>query len=221
MAASVAQARLIESYYGFDELDTASPGRRLGGYVLDTLLTIVTLLIGWLIWFIIVAPRGQTPGKQLLGIYVMREDGSRAGGWYMWLREFVVKGLVFGLLISAITAGLAWVLAAQWCLWDRKRQCLWDKVTATYVARSPLGYRPLTANEMRHQGMQPRGLTLGPPPNEPAAPAAAAPAAAAPAASGEGSGTAERLRELKALHDDDVLTDEEYEERRARLVDEL
>ena len=219
MAAAVAQARLIESYYGLDELETASPGRRLGGYALDVLLTIVTLFIGWLIWFIIVAPRGQTPGKQLLGMYVMREDGSRAGGWYMWLREFVVKGLVFGVLIATITGGLAWVVAALWCLWDRERQCLWDKVTATYVARSPLGYRPATANELRFQGMEPRGVTRAP--ASTATPRPAAPPAAAPATPAEASDTAERLRELKALHDDGVLTDEEYEERRARLVDDL
>ena len=33
--------------------------------------------------------------------------------------------------------------------------------------------------------------------------------------------TADRLRDLKALHDDGVLTDEEHEQRRARLVEEL
>ena len=216
MAAAVAQPRLIESLYAPEELATASPGRRLGGYALDTLFLIITLFIGWLIWFIIVAPRGQTPGKQLLGMYVMREDGSRAGGGYMWLREFVVEGIVFGVLISGLTGGLGWALGALWCLWDRERQCLWDKVTATYVATSPLGYRPLTANELREQGMEPPGLTRGPP-----SAAAAAPPAAAPAPPDEGSGTAERLRELKELHDDGVLTDAEYEERRVRLVDDL
>ncbi len=213
MAAAAAQTRRIESYYGPDELETASPGRRLGGYALDTALAIVTLFIGWLIWFIVVAPRGQTPGKQLLGMYVMREDGSRAGGWYVWLREFVVEGLVFGVLVSGITGGLGWALGALWCLWDGERQCLWDKVTATYVAYSPQGFRPLTANEMREQGTEPPGLAVPPPSSAPAAPAAAPPT--------ESSDTAERLRELKALHDDGVLTDEEYEERRARLVGEL
>ena len=127
MAAAVGHARLIERYYGPAELETASPGRRLGGYALDVLFTVVTLYIGWLIWFVIVAPRGQTPGKQVLGMYVMREDGSRAGGWYTWLREFVVKGLVFGGLISTVTAGLGWLLSALWCLWDRERQCLWTR----------------------------------------------------------------------------------------------
>ena len=105
MAAAVAQPRLIESLYAPEELATASPGRRLDGYALDTLFLIITLFIGWLIWFIIVAPRGQTPSKQLLGMYVMREDGSRAGGGYMWLREFVVEGIVFGVLISGLTGG--------------------------------------------------------------------------------------------------------------------
>lgn len=216
MAAAVAQARLIESYY---ELETASPGRRLGGYALDVLLTIVTLFIGWLIWFIIVAPRGQTPGKQLLGMYVMREDGSRAGGWYMWLREFVVKGLVFGVLIATITGGLAWVVAALWCLWDRERQCLWDKVHRNLRRALAAG---LPAGDGERAALPGYGAAWG------HARAGVDRYAKAGGAAGRGSSHAGRGQrhgraagELKALHDDGVLTDEEYEERRARLVDDL
>ena len=61
-------------------------------------------------------------------MYIMREDGSRGGGGYTWLREFVVKGLLFG-VIAALTVYIAWVVSAAWCLWDSERQCLWDKVT--------------------------------------------------------------------------------------------
>jgi uncharacterized RDD family membrane protein YckC len=218
MAAAVARPRLIESFYAIEELETASPGRRLGGYALDTLFLIVTLGIGWLIWFIIVASRGQTPGKQLLGMYVMREDGSRAGGWYTVLREVVVEGLLFGVVVSIFFP--AWIVSAAWCMWDRDRQCLWDKVAATFVAHSPLGYRPLTAKEMRMQGVEPPGLMVAAPPTPPAPMPPAPPRPAAPAAP-EGASTAERLRELQALHDDGVITDEEYEQRHARLVEEL
>ena len=63
MVAQAQAPRLIESYYGADELETASPGRRLGGYLLEYVLAIVTLGIGWIVWFIVVAPRGQTPAK--------------------------------------------------------------------------------------------------------------------------------------------------------------
>ena len=63
MVAQAQAPRLIESYYGADELETASPGRRLGGYLLEYVLAIVTLGIGWIVWFIVVAPRGQTLAK--------------------------------------------------------------------------------------------------------------------------------------------------------------
>src|SRR6476661_4276701 len=44
----------------------SSAWRRLGGYLLEGLLILLTLLIGWLVWSIIVWGRGQTPAKQLL-----------------------------------------------------------------------------------------------------------------------------------------------------------
>ena len=76
MAAQAETPRLIESYYGVDELETASPGRRLGGSLLDGFILVFTLYIGWIVWFIIVTPRGQTPGKQLRGIGFPAEPGE-------------------------------------------------------------------------------------------------------------------------------------------------
>jgi uncharacterized RDD family membrane protein YckC len=140
--------RFVESLYRPDQLVTASPGRRLGAYMLDVLLLIVTLVIGWLVWFCFSAPRGQTPGKQILNMYVMRADGTRAGGWYMWLREFIIKGLLFS-LVNALILGIGWLVSAAWCLWDDDRQCLWDKVGSTYVAHSPNRFVPATAKELR------------------------------------------------------------------------
>ena len=214
MVAQAQAPRLIESYYGADELETASPGRRLGGYLLEYVLAIVTLGIGWIVWFIVVAPRGQTLAKQMLGMYIMREDGSRAGGGYTWLREFVVKGLLFG-VIAALTVYIAWVVSAAWCLWDSERQCLWDKVTTTYVAHSPRGFHPLTANEMRQRGQMAPGLA---PASTRAPELPASTAEPAPSAGGD---AAERLRELKSLLDEGVITEQQFEERRTRIVEEL
>jgi uncharacterized RDD family membrane protein YckC len=149
--------RIIESYYPTGDLETASPGRRLGGYVLDVLLFVLTLGIGWTVWSAVVWQRGQTPGKQLLRMYVMREDGSRAGGWFTFLREIGIKG-VLGSILTTLTLGVYGLVAPLWCLWDRERQCLWDKIGATYVAFSPTGFKPLTAPEFRERGeVPPRG----------------------------------------------------------------
>jgi hypothetical protein len=86
----------------------------------------------------------------------MREDGSRAGGWYTFLRELVIKSLVVSFL-TGVTLGLFWLVAALWCIWDKERQCLWDKIVATYVGLSPEGVKPLTAAEFRLQGEVPPG----------------------------------------------------------------
>ena len=215
MVALARPQRLIESLYGGQELETATPGRRLGGFALDflffVLLSILTLTIGWWIWFAIVARNGQSPGKQLLGMYNMREDGSRAGGGYTWLREIVVKWLLFFWIIGPITSALGWIVGGLWCTWDRERQCLWDMVASTYVAHSPNGFRPLTANEMRERGQQPPALGGSWPRRAPE------PAEPPPAESG----SADRLRELRDLHDEGLITDEQFEERRARIAEEL
>lgn len=148
MAPYYGPPRFVESVFRPEQLVTASPGRRLGAYLLDVVLLTVTLGIGWLIWFAFTAPRGQTPAKQLLNMYVLRRDGTRAGGWYMWLREFIIKDLLFW-FINLMTVGVAWLIAAAFCLWDKDRQCLWDKVGSTYVAYSPMGFVPATARELR------------------------------------------------------------------------
>ncbi len=138
--------RFIESRYPPHVLVTATPLRRLAGYVLDWLLLICTLGIGWLVWFCTTAPNGQTPAKQILDMYVMREDGTRAGGRYTWSRQMLVKGGIH--LVNVLTLGLLWLISAMWCLWDKDRQCLWDKLGTTYVAYSPQKFKPMTAREI-------------------------------------------------------------------------
>src|SRR5205807_6179400 len=54
-----------------------SNGKRFGAYVLDAVLLIVTLIIGWFIWMFIILGKGQTPGKALLGIRVVDANTGR------------------------------------------------------------------------------------------------------------------------------------------------
>ena len=147
-----ARRRVIEGFYPDGELETAAPLRRLGGPVVDGVLFVFTLGIGWLIWFLIVAQRGQTPGKQLTGMYIIRKDGSRAGAWYTVPCEIIVEGLLFG-LFDANSAGIAGIVGALWCTWDRDRQCLWAKIASTYVAYSPDGRCPLTRSEFSERSI--------------------------------------------------------------------
>jgi uncharacterized RDD family membrane protein YckC len=114
----------------------SSAGKRLGGHLLEILLFIVTLGIGWLIWSLIVWSRGQTPAKQLLGMRVVALDSGRPARWgKMFLREFVAKGLIFGFIGGLLF--FPWLLASIWLLWDKNKQELWDKVADTIVVDDP------------------------------------------------------------------------------------
>ena len=197
----------IEGLYDHAELRTATPARRLGGYLLEAILAVVTLGVGWFVWFIIVAPRGQTPAKQLLGMYILRVDGTQAGGSSVWVRELLVKGLLFG-IIAAVTFYVVWLVAALWCAWDRNRQTLWDKTARTLVAYSPLGFRPLTSPEALVTS--PEALAAGAPARTPR-----------PTSGATAHDAAARLRELRGLLDDRIITRAEYDERRELLVRQL
>jgi uncharacterized RDD family membrane protein YckC len=91
---------------------------------------VVTLFVGWLIWSLIVWGRGQSPGKQLLGMRVIRSDTRICVSWgRMALREIVCKGII-GLVAGVTVVGSVLYL---WLLWDDQNQELWDKMATTLV----------------------------------------------------------------------------------------
>ena len=120
--------------------ELASIGRRLGALALDMVISIFTLGIGHLLWSFIVWGRGQTPGKQLLGIYAASTDNpERPFSWgNTALREFVYKGLLFGTLLWLVSSGIVWILDNLWALWDGSghSQTLHDKMIKGSVYRS-------------------------------------------------------------------------------------
>ena len=67
----------------------ASIQHRLGQLLLEYALFIVTLGIGYLIWFLIILGQGQTPGKQVLKLRVYDSTTGKPAKWgHMFLREF-------------------------------------------------------------------------------------------------------------------------------------
>lgn len=136
---------------------------RLGAFALDYLIIWLTLGIGWLIWLAIVAPRGQSPGKSLLGLYIVRTNAEQAPTGHVWLREFgweAALGIVAVVLLALLGAVassvgeffilwfwltvLFWAFSffdAAWLLWDRDRQTLHDKVLGTLVVERSNGPR--------------------------------------------------------------------------------
>lgn len=114
----------------------ASPARRLGGYMLEPLLIVLTLVIGWFIWALVIFDQGQTPAKQLLGMRVVNlGTGTAAGFGRMLLREIVAKPVI-GILGAIAVVG---ILANFWLVWDKDTQELWDKIVDTVVVNDSAG----------------------------------------------------------------------------------
>ncbi len=111
--------------------ELATVGRRIGSWFLAILLTIVTLVIGYVIWGLIVWGRGQTPTQQVLGMRTWHPPtGLHAGFWRMALRE-IVGGIATGIIF--ITELLSFVLMVT----GRERKCLADHIASTVVLRDP------------------------------------------------------------------------------------
>ena len=103
----------------------------MGAYLLDIALFFLTLIIGYIIWWLFALSRGQTPGKQLLGIRVMRTDGRPSDWGWTFIREFLIKIVAVGILDAAL--GIVTIIDLLWAFWDKDRQTLHDKVVKTIV----------------------------------------------------------------------------------------
>ena len=106
----------------------SSAAKRFGAYLLEGVLLVVTLVVGWLVWSVIVWGRGQTPAKQLLSMRVVKlRTGEKASWGTMFLREIICKWVIG--FLSFFTLGII----NFWLVWDSKNQELWDKMVGTIV----------------------------------------------------------------------------------------
>jgi uncharacterized RDD family membrane protein YckC len=80
------------------------------------------------------ARNGQTLGKQMIGITVVRDSGEPLGFGYSALREVVVKNLAVG-IASTIIPFIPWFLDNFWPLWDDQNRALHDMAVQTHVVR--------------------------------------------------------------------------------------
>ena len=111
---------------------------------------LVTLFVGWLAYLAVAAAyyiftmnrsgenNGQTVGKQVLDIRVVKEDGSSMDPGKIALREVAIRGLLFG-GITTITfgfGGIIYLLDYLWPLWDDQRRALHDIMAKTRVVKA-------------------------------------------------------------------------------------
>ena len=87
---------------------------------LSWFIKIAYLVIFW-VW------RGQTPGKMLTGIKIIRTDSSPITWRYAFLRYL-------GYITSTITLCIGFI----WIAFDDRKQGLHDKIADTYVVKLPV-----------------------------------------------------------------------------------
>ena len=114
--------------------ELASPGARLGSHLLEALLAIFTLGIGWLIWSFVIWGQGTTPGHKILKQYIVNEKTGKDFTWgQMFVREFLIKGLLVPLL-SAFSFGIVYLVDSLMVTRD-DRKTLHDRICGSIVVQ--------------------------------------------------------------------------------------
>ena len=120
--------------------------------ILVIILVGAAMFVGSFIWWLAALRSGRTPGKQLLGIRVIKANGDPSGWGYTFLRELVSKALlvlfltspIWGNVVAAMIPGriagpLIWFILVfadnLWALFNKNRQTLHDKIMRTLVVR--------------------------------------------------------------------------------------
>ncbi len=80
-------------------------------------------IVVWAVWSMMLFSNGMTPGKWMLGLYVIDKSGDTAGFFRMLIREFIGKPIS----MVVLTLGFAWILV------DDENQGWHDKLCDTYV----------------------------------------------------------------------------------------
>ncbi|MDO8615623.1 MAG: RDD family protein [Dehalococcoidia bacterium] len=187
----------------------AGRGERILAWLISALILIFTLFIGWVIWWFLVAPRGQNPGKAVVGIRVIRTNGDAVGTGGMFVRG--LAGQLAGLIPL--------YLDDLWILWDRDAQTLHDKLVNTVVVRAQGSEKIVERGGL---GALPEGVTpppiYGPPIRFSSAPSPGSTPPAGPPAPDTPAMALVRLAELRGK---DLITEEEYQEKRRAIIDQL
>jgi len=97
-----------------------------------TYLTGCLLLVIAVITCVLVARNGQTIGKRMIGIKVVRSNGEKASFWRIFLLRNVVNGIPSLIPFVSYVYGLVDTLF----IFSESRQCLHDKIADTVVVKA-------------------------------------------------------------------------------------
>jgi uncharacterized RDD family membrane protein YckC len=116
--------------------DDVATGAAIAAFLLFGLLFLVIYLLYAPVLMARKGERnGQTWGKQVIGIRVVRDSGQPFEFWYAALREVALKGLAVG-IASSIIPLIPWFLNYFWPLWDDQNRALHDMAVSTHVVRA-------------------------------------------------------------------------------------
>ena len=140
---SRAGALLLDGVFAFLPLIIAIPFAASDSSGLHAVAGI--LVIAWFVWAnFIYYPvfmaragerNGQSLGKQVVGIRVIRDGGEPMNYGWALLRQFVVIYLLFG-AIGSLVFGIPILIDYLWPLWDESNRALHDMIVSTHVARA-------------------------------------------------------------------------------------
>jgi hypothetical protein len=142
----------------------------------------------------------------------------------MWVRDVLIKWLLVGLVASTGIGLIVVIILELRTFWDKDKQAPWDKAVGTLVVNAvPAAQRSLVMDAAAVSSPAPAlvagasGTTAVIPPPEAAV--------ALPSGGGRepasGETIAEGLRRLARLRDEGLITQDEFEEKRRRLVERL
>ena len=94
-------------------------GEPTTGTGLSTLVGVLYVVGFWTVW------NGQTPGKQVMGIRIVKADGSTFG---------VVPGIIR--YVGYFVSGIVLLVGFIWVLFDKDKQGWHDKIAGTYVVKA-------------------------------------------------------------------------------------
>ncbi len=116
--------------------EDVTTGAAIGAVILwFLLLSVIYLLYAPLLMARHGAKNGQTWGKQVVNIRVIRDNGQPYNFGYAALREVVLKFLAVN-IASSIIPLIPWFLNYFWPLWDDQNRALHDMVASSHVVRS-------------------------------------------------------------------------------------
>ncbi len=127
---------VVAGAVGISGNDDTSTGAAIAAVILYVILICVVLLLyAPLLMMRQGAHNGQTLGKQMIGIRVVRDSGETMGFAWAAYREVVIKGLLVG-IASSIIPFIPWLLDNLWPLWDGENRALHDMAAQTHVLRA-------------------------------------------------------------------------------------